>query len=57
MISCGVYEDRAGSVESEALLHEALPRYPAWFLLTAPCQPNRGLPRLRPLHRKLMNDG
>lgn len=44
MISSGVYEDRTESVESVPLLLDALPRYPAWFLLTALCQFNLEIP-------------
>jgi len=36
--SCGVYEDRAGSVESGLLLRDALPRYPSLFLPMALCR-------------------
>ena len=57
MISCGVYEDRTGSVESVPLLLEALPRYPAWFLLTVLCQFNREIPACDLSQRKLMHDG
>ncbi len=44
MISSGVYEDQTGSVESVLLLPDALPRYPAWFLLTATCRFSHQLP-------------
>jgi hypothetical protein len=42
--SCGVYEDRAGSVESGPLLRDALPRYPSRFVLTAMCRFSRSTP-------------
>ena len=43
-ISCGVYEDRTGSVESGPLLRDALPRYPSRFVLTAMCRSGEPTP-------------